>query len=389
MDVIYMFCESDFVRVPLFADDLSKFRPLHGFDNWVWDNAGREFIFRGDYANCDLAAKISEAIPDLPCVLVNEGSPQAVKVFGFFGRSWDYSVKNTEKTSGVNYVIRNPVKPPEKFPLVWEKKLEDELRSRKYSLHTMDSYLFYNRLLCKTLQKAPEEISSNDITRFLAFIEKNKDYSASSLNLAISGIKFFYKKVMKNDLVNEHHRPRHDKRLPSVLSKQELNAIFGAEKNPKHLLLLMLAYSSGLRVSEVVALKKEHIDFGRGVIHVKLGKGRKDRLTILSEKVSRLLTDYCFLYNIKVWLFPGFPSSNHLSIRSAQKICDNAVHRCNLDKPISIHSLRHTFATHLLENGTDLRYIQTLLGHASIRTTTRYTHIAKGTILNIKSPLDT
>ena len=150
----------------------------------------------------------------------------------------------------------------------------------------------------------------------------------------------------------------------------------------------MLSYSSGLRVSEVVALKQENIDLSRKLIHIKSGKGRKDRYTILSEKAIQLITGYSDLYNIQDWLFPGQPSTSHLSIRSAQKIFNNAIFRAKILKNISIHSLRHVFATHLLESGTDIRFIQELLGHTSIRTTERYTHVAKRSILNIQSPLD-
>jgi site-specific recombinase XerD len=151
----------------------------------------------------------------------------------------------------------------------------------------------------------------------------------------------------------------------------------------------MLVYSSCLRVSEVVALKKEHIDLSRKVIYIRLGKGRKDRNTLLSEKAAMFIEEYYNFFNIDKWLFPGQPATHHLTIRSAQNIFDKAVRRAGIEKKITIHGLRHTFATHLLESGTDIRYIQTLLGHANLRTTERYTHVAKRSVLNIKSPLDT
>ena len=277
----------------------------------------------------------------------------------------------------------------DKFPEHWQMKLEAVLRSRKYSPRTLDAYVYYNRLLCQTLQKSPEEIQPEDITQFLASIEKDRKYSASSFYLAISSIKFFYRRVLKKDISNERRRPRNDKRLPQVLSKDEVSKIITMEKNPKHRLLLVLVYSSGLRVSEVVALKKEHIDMSRKVLYIKQGKGRKDRCTLLSEKAAHLLTDYCAIFDVETWLFPGQPATHSLSIRSAQKIFDKAVRKAGIRKDISIHSLRHSFATHLLESGTDIRYIQTLLGHSSIRTTERYTHIARSSVLNIQSPLDT
>ena len=238
-------------------------------------------------------------------------------------------------------------------------------------------------------QKTPEEIHPEDITRFLAFVEKNKEYSASSMNLAISSIKFFYHDVMKKKIIDEQHRPYHDGDIPQVLSKEEIKKLLTLENNPKHRLLLMLAYSSGLRVSELVALKKEHIDSDRKVVYIRFGKGRKDRYTLLSEKVAEFITEYCALYDIKTWLFPGQPPICHLSTRSAQYIFEKAARRAEIHKKTSIHGLRHTFATHLLENGTDIRYIQSLLGHANIRTTERYTRVARRNALNIQSPLDT
>ena len=219
-------------------------------------------------------------------------------------------------------------------------------------------------------------------------MEKSQKYSASAINLAISAFKFFFKNVLKNDCISERHRPREDERLPVVLSKDEITKILDMENNPKHRLLLMLAYSSGLRVSEVVSLKKEHIDLSRKAIYVQQGKGRKDRCTLLSEKAARFINEYLALHNIKTWLFPGQNTSRHLSIRSAQYIFDKAIRHAKISKKVSIHSLRHAFATHLLENGTDIRYIQELLGHSSLRTTERYTHVARGSILRIQSPLD-
>jgi site-specific recombinase XerD len=161
------------------------------------------------------------------------------------------------------------------------------------------------------------------------------------------------------------------------------------EGNLKHRLLLMLVYSSGLRVSEAVTLRKEHIDLSRKVVYVKTGKGRKDRCTILSEKVAMFLGEYCNAFDIGAWLFPGQSASHHLSIRSAQRIFEKASLRAGIIKKTSIHGLRHTFATHLLENGTDIRYIQSLLGHSSLRTTERYAHVARSNVLSVQSPLDT
>ncbi|MCL2318905.1 MAG: tyrosine-type recombinase/integrase [Treponema sp.] len=347
----------------------------------------KEFVFDNRRIDIEEFYKI---VPDVSCVLVNTNSPDPIRVTGFFGRPWkqaDYLKPAVQEEGG--YTLPAKILPPMKFSKLWETRLETELRSRKYSPRTILSYIYFNRLLCVTLDKSPEDIQPDDITSFLASVEKEKEFSSSSMNLAISAIKFFYTNVLKKDIVREKTRPRSDKLLPAVLDKSEINKILSHEKNIKHRLLLMLVYSSGLRVSEVVALKREHIDLPRRVLHIKLGKGRKDRCTILSEKAVSLLTHYCTLYDIQDWLFPGQPPTRHLSIRSAQSIFDHAVQNAQISKNVSIHSLRHTFATHLLEGGTDIRYIQALLGHAALRTTERYAHVARRSVLSIKSPLDT
>ena len=409
MNVVYFFCESNLIRTPLFNYDRSLFACLCR-NGGIYNSDLREIIFKHD-VNFNL---LSRDIKGIICVRVDENSPEQFKYFGFIDPSWEDALKTDSAP-----VKRIPPKPleakhaeskpaeskpaestdqpfsfprdlslPEKLSIYWLNKLETELRSRKYSPQTQKSYIYYNRLICRVLQKTPEELRSEDVTEFLAMMEKRKDYSASSLNIAISAIKFFFRHILKNNEISEQHRPRHDERLPMVLSKEEIVQVLGTEKNPKHRLLLMLVYSSGLRVSEVVALKKEHIDLSRQVIYIRQSKGRKDRNTMLSEKAAQFLTEYYDFFGIEKWLFPGQNPARHLTIRSAQHIFDKAVRRAGITKKITIHGLRHTFATHLLESGTDIRYIQTLLGHSNLRTTERYTHVARRNILKIKSPLD-
>jgi site-specific recombinase XerD len=238
------------------------------------------------------------------------------------------------------------------------------------------------------MQKTPEQMNSADIKNYLAYLDGTRDLAASSMNLAISALKFFYRNVIKRDIIDEQHRPRQDKKLPGVLSRTEVKHLLDNELNPKHRLLLMLVYSSGLRVSEVVALKKNHIDFSRKTILISSGKGRKDRYTLLSDRAADFLEEYCSMYKISTWIFPGQNPAQHLSIRTAQTVFENALNKAQITKSASIHSLRHTFATHLLESGTDIRYIQDLLGHSSLRTTERYTHVARRSVLRIQSPLD-
>jgi site-specific recombinase XerD len=274
------------------------------------------------------------------------------------------------------------------FSAMWQIRVEMESRSRKYSPKTLQSYLHYNREFCRYRKKPPEKMTKDDVTAYLAYLDSDHVFSAATLNLAISALKFFYHQVLHTFIVFEQKRPREDKKLPSVLSGAEIVALLSALENLKHRLLLTLTYSSGLRVSEVVSLKFSDIDFGRRTVLIRNGKGRKDRYTMLSDKAIVLLAEYCKSLCSVDWIFPGLPVTTHLSVRSAQRIFEQALAKAGIVKQASIHSLRHSFATHLLESGTDIRYIQKLLGHSSLKTTERYTHVAKRTVLKVKSPLD-
>lgn len=183
-------------------------------------------------------------------------------------------------------------------------------------------------------------------------------------------------------------RPRREKRLPVVLSHDELMRFLAAVTNPKHLAILSLAYSAGLRVSEVVRLRFEDLDRERGVILVRGGKGRKDRCTLLSDTALTLVDAYLEGVRPERWLFPGSHPGRHLSARSVQKVTAAARIRAGITKPLTPHILRHSFATHLLEGGTDVRLIQELLGHNSVRTTEIYTHVSQRHLRRIRSPLD-
>ena len=395
MNVVYLFCGSDAVRIPFFGYNPPDFFRLFINNGGFWDKQNNQFIFKKDF-NFELLRKNI----NLPIVQFFYESSDKYRIFNFFLDPVNNKTDSVNSSLRVCAPVREMIQAdqafvfpakqslPEKLSEHWLKKLDEELRSRKYSRSTYKAYIYYNRLICSTLQKTAEEIRPDDVTGFIALMEKDKNYTASAMNLALSAIKFFFRYVLKKDDINDHHRPHQDGRLPMILSKEEIAKVLGMEKNPKHRLLLMLVYSSGLRVSEVVALKREHIDLSRKVIYVKLGKGRKDRSTLLSEKAAQFIEEYCNFFEINKWLFPGQRASHHLTIRSAQHIFDKAVQNAGIVKKITIHGLRHTFATHLLESGTDIRYIQALLGHANLRTTERYTHVARRNVLNIKSPLD-
>jgi len=386
MDIIYIFCERAVLRIPLFNYDKLVFSLLKAHGG-AWDQANKHFLF-----SLDKVVNFGSILKGVPLVWVDENTSNPPKISGFLERQWNSTLMDTEKTE--QQVARkitdtSITSSPEKFSDYWQAKLEEEMRARKYSKNTISSYIYFNRMLCRTMQKMPEEMRSEDVPCFLASVEKGKEYSAASINLAISSIKFFYKRVMKNDIGSDRKRPRQDKRNPIVLSKSEIDDIIASEKNIKHRLLLMIVYGSGLRVGEAVLLKKNNVDTRRKVINVVLGKGRKDRQTVLPEAVIPLLEIYYSKYDASSWMFPGYDPKKHLSIRSAQHICENVLKKANIEKDASLHSLRHSFATHLLENGTDIRYIQEFLGHTSIRTTERYTHVARRNMAKIKSPLDT
>ncbi|MDR1374283.1 MAG: tyrosine-type recombinase/integrase [Treponema sp.] len=394
MDVVYLFYQDDGrIRIPLYQSVPASLGQFIKRRADLWDRDLHEISL----STKDLADGIPERLLD--GLIRAAVYPNAlVKAEGFFGRDWGpgkaKTVNNTDLlpvsrwTAGDSTCLKDSLIPPDMFSAVWTEKLEGELRSRKYSRKTIQSYVYHNKAFCRAVQKKPEAVSSEDIKSYLVSMDKERDLSASTMNLTISSLKFFYQNVLKKDVIQEQHRPRYDKRLPAVFSKTEIMCMLDSEQNPKHRLLLMLVYSSGLRVSEVVALKKDHVDFTRRTLFIYAGKGRKDRYTLLSDRAARFIKDYCSLYTIEGWLFPGLSTASHLSVRSAQSIFNKALEKAKIDKTASIHSLRHTFATHLLESGTDIKYIQELLGHASLRTTERYTHVARRNLLRIQSPLD-
>ena len=275
-----------------------------------------------------------------------------------------------------------------KFLLNPFEKLRNELISRKYSNKTVKSYIHYNKNFLKFTEKSTVEVNNDDIKNYLVHLIEEKELSTSSLNLTISALKFYYGKILNQNFVYEIKRPKKDKKLPVVLSKEEISRIFSSIDNVKHKAILMLIYSAGLRISEVVKLKIEDIDTQRKLIHIRSAKGRKDRYTLLAERALNILRKYFVEYKPKNWLFIGMKPEKHISTRTIQAVFEQACKVAKIKKEVSVHSLRHSFATHLLESGVDLRYIQELLGHKSSKTTEVYTHVSNKELIKIKSPLD-
>ncbi len=222
----------------------------------------------------------------------------------------------------------------------------------------------------------------------LHLIDK-KRVSRAYHDQAVSAIKFLYDNVLRMPKnVGNLPRPKKEHKLPTVLSQEEIGQILRAITNQKHRAIIMLVYSAGLRVSEIVKLRVEDIDSNRNLIHIKGAKGKKDRYSILYAVALGELKKYWTQYKPNGWLFPGAKMDRHISTRTVEAIFETAVQETSIKKKISVHTLRHSFATHLLEGGTDLRYIQELLGHKSSKTTEIYTHVSNKDLGRIKSPLD-
>jgi integrase/recombinase XerD len=263
------------------------------------------------------------------------------------------------------------------------------LQRMRYSDATIKNYTGQFRQFLSFISPLTlDQISREDIHRYLLYLVNDRKVSASTQNIAINAIKFYLehmKKLSRETYIIE--RPRKSFRLPVVLSEDETKNIFSETPNLKHRCLLLIIYSSGLRVSEALHLKWSHIDVQRKVIHVRSGKGDKDRITVLSRLAQQVLVAYKSQYQTTEWVFEG-PNGKPYTTSSVNKIIKRSVSRAGIEKCISAHTLRHSFATHLLEQGTDLRYIQALLGHESSRTTERYAHVTRKGFDQLQSPLD-
>jgi len=267
------------------------------------------------------------------------------------------------------------------------KRMTDALLMRGYSRKTIRVYLNHMELYSQYIMKKQYSWSGKYISSYtLKLAEQMR--SSSYINQSISAAKFYFVKVLKEKDNQQYIRMKKEQKLPSVLSIEEVKRVLNALPNLKHRALLYMTYSAGLRVGEVVRLKVEHIDKARGLLIVKQGKGKKDRQTLLSDVAWQVLVEYITEEMPQSWLFPGQYHYKHMSERTAQKIFERALLVAGVHKDASIHSLRHSFATHLLESGIDIRYIQELLGHQSAKTTQRYTHVSTKDIRRIKSPLD-
>ncbi len=265
-------------------------------------------------------------------------------------------------------------------------KTDRLLKLRNYSSKTRESYLSYINQYLDFVKEGNLNHNQKTVEDFL-LIKQNNKLSPQTINLALNAIKFFYSEVLLNaEKINLRFAKR-NKKLPIILSRTEINRIIKATDNPKYRLMISLGYGCGLRISEVINLKVSDLDIDNLVIHIKNAKNKKDRITVLPEKLQNDLRNLIAGKSAKDYLF----SSNRggkLTTAALQKVFRKSLKKAKITKPATFHSLRHSFATHLLENGVDIRYVQKLLGHKNIRTTQIYAQVINPQLRNIKSPLE-
>ncbi len=261
-------------------------------------------------------------------------------------------------------------------------KLKTELKLRGFSPLTVRNYSFFVEKFLKQTNKSTEQLSQEDVRQYLAGMFEDK--SKNTIMLAAASLKFYFTEILKKE-VGEIKMPKKEKKLPEVLSKEEVLKLINSAETKKSRLILSLLYSSGLRVSELVNLKPQDINFSENIGWVRGGKGSKDRMFILSNNLGTDLQDYMKKRKDAKYLFS---QDGPLTTRNVQKIVKLVRTRADIQKKITPHTLRHSFATHLLEAGTDIRMIQALLGHSSLNTTQIYTHVSSDQIKKIANPLD-
>jgi len=267
-------------------------------------------------------------------------------------------------------------------------KMKMEMELRGHSPNTQKHYLSHVRMLEMHSGKPPELIKECEIKEYLHY-RINKGISYSNINISCNAFKVMFNLVLNRNFSDETIvRPKRPKQLPEVLSKEEVLSIVGNISNLKHKTILFTIYSAGLRISEALNLKVSDIDSEKMIIRVFCGKGSKDRYTILGQKNLKLLRDYWRLYRPKDLLFPGKIPGRPLCQRNIQKVFKDAKDDAGINRSVSVHTLRHSFATHLLDANTDLRTIQVLLGHSHITTTCIYLHLSTKRLAKVKSPLD-
>ena len=269
------------------------------------------------------------------------------------------------------------------------RRLIDDLKIRNYAYKTIKSYVAAVRMFAEYFGKSPDLLGVEEVRQYQLYLRDQRKVSASYLNVVVCALRFFYTNTLGRPQITAKIKyARRPKRLPIVLSGDEILRIFDVVQSHTMRVLLMTTYSAGLRVSEAVRLKLSDVDSGRGVLHIRQGKGRKDRLVPLSPVLREVLQSYWRVARPDDWLFPGMRPGCHLSGRTAQRALQRAVRELGILKRVTMHSLRHSFATHSLEAGVSLLVIQKLLGHKRLETTTIYTHVSQQMLDAAPTPLD-
>lgn len=268
-------------------------------------------------------------------------------------------------------------------------QMEMDMRLKGLRPRTIRTYLDCMKRVAVHFRKSPAVLSDEEIRGYLHHLMEVRKASQAVISQSYSALKFFFEHTLQREWNHARiPRSKQRKKLPGVLSREDVESIFSATKNLKHRAILMTIYGAGLRISEATRLKVSDIDSRRMMIRVDEGKGLKDRYTLLGERNLEILRVYYKTYRPSEWLFPGRGRSEPVSISSVQRVFKASVQKAGIKKKASVHTLRHCFATHLLESGTDLYYIQRLLGHKSAGTTSVYLHITGKDIGKIKSPID-
>jgi len=268
-------------------------------------------------------------------------------------------------------------------------QMKMDLKLKGYSPKTQVAYLGYMKNFVRYFGRSPAKMGEKEIREYLYHLITGRDLGDSSINSAYSALKFFYETTLCRDWnVAKIPRRKTEKRLPVVLDGSEIKQLLAVTTNLKHRALLMTTYSAGLRVSETAHLKVCDVDSKRMQLRVAQGKGKKDRYALLSPVTLNLLRDYWRQYRPFSWLFPGRSPERPISTRSIQKVFKDAKRKAGIKKPATVHTLRHSFATHLLEAGTDIYRVQKLMGHTTPKTTAIYIHLRRQDLLKVVSPLD-
>jgi len=270
-----------------------------------------------------------------------------------------------------------------------EKMIED-MRIRDFSIHTQKAYVRYVRKFIKHFGRSPTQINLNDIRDYQVYLINEVKVKVGTLRMIVSALRFLYGvTLMMPWVVIDIPFPKKRKTMPRVLSREQVDQLLKSIKNIKHRTILTTCYAAGLRLAEAIHLRIEDIDSKRMTLRVRQGKRRKDRFVPLSKKLLKLLREYWHVQRPATWLFPsGTRPDHHLSRRTVARIAVKARNDCKLPIDVTTHTLRHCYATHLLEAGVEIRTIQVLLGHGCLRSTAHYTHLSTSGVLGTKSPFD-